>query len=217
MFRRQNGSTRSDEVDPDNPDPRLIQKAAEIIHRGGVVVFPTRSLYGLAANAFDSTAVDRIFKIKKRPSQKPVLLLIENRVDLPRVVRRVPPEALQLMDRFWPGRLTIVMDAHASLPQGLTAGTDRIGIRLTANPVAGSLIAAVGGPITGTSANISGKPGCSSISQLDPAVARKVDMILDAGTLEEGIGSTVVEVIDGEVLVVREGSISSAELKSAMA
>ena len=194
----------------------MIQTAAEIIRRGGVVVFPTHSLYGMAANAFDTAAVDLIFKIKKRPSRKPVLLLIKNREDLFKLVHHVPAPAQQLMNRFWPGKLTIIMDAVESLPKRLTAGTGRIGIRLTAHPVAASLIAAVGGPITGTSANISGKPGCSSISRLNSAVARKVDMILDAGKLEEGIGSTVVEVCDDEVLMLREGSISSDELKAAM-
>lgn len=216
MFKRQNDSIKSSEVDPENPDPGVILNAAEIIRGGGVVVFPTRSIYGMAANAFDNAAVDRIFRIKKRPSRKPLLLLIKNRDDLLQLVRHVPPPAQKLMDRFWPGRLTIIMDAVESLPKRLTAGTGRIGIRLTAHPVAKSLIAAVGSPITGTSANLSGKPGCSQVSRLHSAVARKVDMILDAGVLEEGVGSTVVEVTNEEVLMLREGSISSEELREAL-
>jgi L-threonylcarbamoyladenylate synthase len=216
LFKRQNNSIKSSEIDPENPDSSVIHKAADIIRGGGVVVFPTRSIYGMAANAFDIAAVNRIFRIKKRPSRKPLLLLIKNHDDLLQLVRHVPPSAQKLMDRFWPGRLTIIMDAVDSLPKRLTAGTGRIGIRLTAHPVAKSLIAAVGRPITGTSANLSGKPGCSRVSRLHSAIARKVDMILDAGTLEEGIGSTVVEVSDEEVVMLREGSISSEELRAAL-
>jgi L-threonylcarbamoyladenylate synthase len=216
LFKSRNKSIKLHKVDPEHPDSDVIRKAANIIRGGGVVVFPTHSLYGMAANAFDKTAVDQIFRIKKRPSRKPLLLLIKNRDDILQLARCIPPPAQSLMDQFWPGKLTIIVDAVDELPKRLTAGTGRIGIRLTAHPVARSLIAATGTPITGTSANLSGKPGCSQISRLHSAIARKVDMILDAGPLKAGGGSTVVEVSDEEVLMLREGPISSEELKTTL-
>lgn len=216
MQKKPRNSTPCYKVNPEHPDLHVIQDAAGTIHRGGVVVFPTRNLYGLAVDAFNGKAVDRIFSIKKRPEQKPILVLIRGRQDLNRLIRRVPPEAVKLMDRFWPGKLTIIMESINTLPRALTAGTGRIGVRLPAHPVAAALVEAVGGPITGTSANISGKPGCSRIFELDSEITGSVDMILDAGDLEEGIGSTVINMVDDGYRILREGGISRSAIEAAL-
>ncbi|MCK7504913.1 MAG: Sua5/YciO/YrdC/YwlC family protein [Desulfobacterales bacterium] len=114
------------------------------------------------------------------------------------------------MQRFWPGRLTLVLDARPGLPARLTAGTGKIGIRLAAHPVARALAEAVAQPITGTSANLSGGSGCRQIAELDPRIARQVDLILDGGALKGGVGSTVVDVTGETPVVIREGEVSKA-------
>jgi L-threonylcarbamoyladenylate synthase len=216
LFRKQKKSIPFSKVDPVCPEPGIISAAADIIRHGGVVVFPTRDLYGLAADAFNPKAVDRIFKIKKRPTSKPLLTLIKNKNELHKLVRKVPPVAEYLMANFWPGNLTIILDAIDTLPNNLTSGTGKIGIRLPKHPVAMSLVSALENPITGTSANISGKSGCSNASDLHASIIRKVDCILNAGELEKGIGSTVVEVTEAGVEVLREGSVSAEKIFSVL-
>lgn len=173
---------------------------------------PTRGLYGLAADAFRESAVARLFALKGRPAEKPVLVLISDPSELDRLVVAVPATGRLLMDRFWPGRLTLVLPARPEVPAALTAGTGKIGVRLCGHPVARMLAAAAGGPITGTSANRSGGPGCHRIDDLDPELAQGVDFILDAGPLAGGSGSTVVDVCGDRPEVLREGAAGRAEL-----
>lgn len=117
-------------VNSSNPEPGIITEAAHVIRNGGVVVFPTRGLYGLGADAFNARAVNRIFYIKKRPINKPILVLIEDKNQLDRLVATVPPEATAIMERFWPGKVTVVFRAKEGLSADLTAGTKKIGVRL---------------------------------------------------------------------------------------
>lgn len=197
-------------ISPPNPDP--IQKAGCIIQHGGVVCFPTTGLYGLAADATNPRAIDRIYRIKQRPDDKPVLILIQNMDDLDRLVTDVPETAKRLIQRFWPGHVTLIMTASPAVSDLLTAQTGKIGIRLPLHPVAKALMAAAKIPITGTSANISGQPGCSAVAALHPEILQSVDMILDAGQLKGGAGSTVVDVTENPVRIIREGSISAIDI-----
>ncbi|MDJ0782685.1 MAG: L-threonylcarbamoyladenylate synthase [Desulfosarcinaceae bacterium] len=196
----------------DAVDPALVRAAAEIIRQGGVVVCPTSGLYGLAADPFQPAAVQRIFEIKGRPAHMPLLVLIHDRHMLPRLTTAVPPVAKRLMHRFWPGGLTLILPAHPDLPAPLTGGGATVGIRLTAHPVARALAKAAGGVITGTSANPSGKAGCSRIDNLDGTVAAAVDLILDAGALAGGPGSSVVDCTATPPQVLREGAVRTANL-----
>ena len=216
MFRRQKSSTPFNKINPVDPEPEIILAAADIIRQGGIVVFPTRNLYGLAVDAFNPNAIDRIYKIKKRPSSKPLLVLIKNKTELTKLVPKVPPAAARLMDHFWPGKLTIILEAIDTLPKNLTSGTGKIGVRLPDHPVTLSLVSKLENPITGTSANISGKPGCSRISDLAASLVRKTDYVLDAGELEKGIGSTVVEVTEAGVEMLREGSVLLSDIVSVL-
>ena len=175
---------------------------------------PTRCLYGLAVDAFNPAAVDRVFKIKQRPVQKPLLVLINKIEQLDRIVAHVPATAFSIMEKFWPGNVTLVCEARKNLPDGLTAGTGKIGVRQPAQPVAVDLAAAVQGPITGTSANLSGKAGCFRIVDLDPAIIDQIDLALDAGPLKGGVGSTVVDVTGDYPRVIREGGISTEEISA---
>ncbi len=181
-----------------------------------MVCIPTRCLYGLAADAFNREAVERVFEIKERPADLPLLVLINRPDQLEELTRNVTPAAKMLMERFWPGRLTLVLAARPGIPERLTAGTGKIGIRLAAHPVARALVEAVARPITGTSANISGAGGCRRISELDPKISARVQLILDAGELKGGVGSTVVDVTGEEPLMIREGEVSRVEIKAAL-
>lgn len=203
-------------IDPSDPDPAIIARAAEVIAGGGIVVFPTQSLYGLGANALDEKAVDRIFQIKRRPPEKPVLILLDNISDMDRLVTEVPPDAGRIMTAFWPGGVTLVCHALPELPGNLTAGTGKIGIRLPLHPVARHLVDAADGPITGTSANLSGQPGCAKAAEIDAAVLGEVDMVLDAGPLIGGSGSTVVDVTVTPPKILREGLVPASKILEAI-
>ena len=203
-------------VNPSQPDPKIVQKAGEIIRSQGVVVFPAQTLYGLAANALDAGAVKRIFELKQRPESKPILILVKNREEILGLVKSIPRNAQILMDRFWPGSLTLVFEASPALPPVLTAHTGKIGIRVPAQPVAKALARAAGYPITGTSANQSGSPGCTDPIHLPESMIQGADLILDAGPLKGGPGSTVLDVTANPVTILREGAISKNDILSAL-
>jgi len=195
-----------------NPETGIIAEAARIIRNGGVVVFPTRSLYGLGADAFNAKAVNRIFHIKQRPVNKPILVLIKDKDELERFASLVPPAATAIMERIWPGRVSIVFQAKEGLSTNLTAGTKKIGIRLPGHNIAYTLVKAAGGPITGTSANLSGSAGCFQINDLDEKIVDSVDLILDAGPLKGGAGSTIVDVTGDAPLILRQGELPAKDI-----
>jgi len=203
-------------IDPRLPLPGQVAAAVDILDRGGVIVFPTQGLYGLGADALNALAVDRIFAIKQRAFGNPLLVLVPERDAVCDVASEVPPAAIRLMDRFWPGRVTIVLKALSRLPNNLVAGTGRIGVRVSGHPVARTLVSMFGKPITGTSANISGRAGCNRIEDLDWRVAAQLDLILDAGPLTGGQGSTVVDVTGHRPVIVREGAVSRQEILAAL-
>lgn len=209
-------SDRIRRVEPNRPDPAAIAAAAERIREGGAVVFPTRGLYGLGADALNPSAVEGVFALKGRPDGKPLPVLVADMADLDRLVAEVSPAGRRLMARFWPGRLTLVMPARPDLPAGLTAGTGKIGVRLCGHPTARALILAAGVPITGTSANVSGGQGCDRIHRLDPALRDRADLILDAGPLAGGPGSTVLDIAGDRPEVLRFGAVGRAELAEAL-
>jgi L-threonylcarbamoyladenylate synthase len=204
-------------IEPDTPDMAIIKEAAGRIREGGVVVFPTQGLYGLGANALDSGAVDRIFAIKKRPPEKPVLILINSVSEMDELVREIPRPAIKIMDACWPGGVTLVCHARETLPSNLTAGTEKIGVRLPVHPVARHLVRIAAVPITGTSANLSGQAGCADIHDIDPRVFRDVDMILDAGKLKGGPGSTIVDVTVSPPRILREGVVPETRIREVLA
>ena len=192
------------------------KRAPPAIKNGGVVLFPTTGLYGIGADARNKAAVKTIFDIKKRPPEKPVLILIDGMKSLPGVVKTIPENAKKIMNAFWPGRVTLVFDAQENLPEVLTAGTGKIGVRLPLHPVAMALVTETGIPITGTSANLSGQPGAAMVRDIDPSVIEGVDMVLDVGTLKGGIGSTIVDVTTTPPTVLREGAISIEQIEATL-
>jgi L-threonylcarbamoyladenylate synthase len=202
-------------ISPHRPEPDLIKRAAQLLADGGVVILPTRGLYGLGCDIRNADAVGRIFSIKKRPPDKPLLVLISHPSMLTDVVASVSPLAEKLMAAFWPGRVTLVMQARKDLPAGLRSTTGKVGVRQVGHPVAAALVEAAGAPITGTSANISNAGGCDRIDAIDDSITTSVDMILDAGILAGGPGSSVVDVTGRLPRVLRQGAVAAADILKA--
>ena len=200
------------QADPLNPRNDHIVASSRIIKHSGVIVFPTQYLYGLGADALNAEAVNRIFEIKQRSYHKPLPILIPHRKELTKLVQHVSSTAIHLMNCFWPGAITFIFKAKDILPANLLADTDKVGIRMPQHPVAFALSKAAGCPLTATSANVTGELGCSSISDIDPRISDKVDLILDAGPLKGGIGSTVVDVTVDPPKILREGAISAKDI-----
>jgi len=192
-----------------------VDRARHIILSGGIVAFPTESFYGLAVNASDENAIGRLFKIKKRMDNMPVLVLIPSLEYLKGYVADVPEIALRLIGRFWPGGLTLLFKAGSAISPLLTADTGKIGVRISSHPLAAALARAVDSPITGTSANISGKPGCVTAKEVYSSLGRGVDLILDGGETKGGKGSTILDVTVDPPEIIREGMISREQLQEA--
>jgi L-threonylcarbamoyladenylate synthase len=193
-------------------DPAGIRKVGRVILQGGVAAFPTETFYGLGADARNEEALQKIFQIKGREENKPLLLLIGDRDWLSGLVRNLPPVAGRLMEKFWPGPLTLVFEASPRLSALLTGGTGTVGVRLSPHPVAQALIQAVGRAITATSANLSGQPSASVAAEVFRALGNRVDAILDGGQTAGGLGSTVLDLSSPAPRIIRQGVISQAEL-----
>lgn len=189
-----------------------IAQAADVVKSGGVVCFPTRSLYGLGADPFSQTAVDKVYAVKARDKVEPLLVLIPDMSWVKRLAF-VSALALKFMERFWPGPLTIILNAKEDLPA--SAGSEKIGLRMDAHPMACALIQAVGAPVTATSANISGQPAVGDLALLDATFKQRLDYILDAGPLPKGYGSTIIDASNGgmSIEIIRIGDIPIHELK----
>ncbi len=174
---------------------------------GKIVAFPTETYYGLAVDPDNSVAVERLFRVKKRGAEKPLLLLIGAREQLSGLVEEVPEQFVPLMEKYWPGPLTLVFTAGRGVNSLITGGTGTVGIRISPHPVAGQLLHAFGKPITATSANISGLPPASAPHQITGMFGEAVDYILDGGAVRGGLCSTLLAVRHGRLEVVRHGQI----------
>jgi L-threonylcarbamoyladenylate synthase len=190
-----------------------INEAAAVVLAGGVVAVPTESFYGLAASALNLEALERLFKLKKRREDHPVLILIHSAEVLGKYVARIPPVAHKLIKTFWPGGLTMVFEAGPILPPLLTGGTGKIGVRLSSHHAATELAKAAGVAITGTSANVAGEPPCRSPEEVLKVLGSEVDLILDGGNTAGGKGSTVLDVTAAPPVILREGMVSRGLLE----
>ncbi|MEE4609085.1 MAG: L-threonylcarbamoyladenylate synthase [Desulfobacteraceae bacterium] len=199
-------------VDPIEPQAELIAEAVEVLRGGGLVVYPTRCIYGLGCDATNPAAVAKVFEVKGRSEHRPVSVICKTGAMIENIVDEVTPLAQKIMNRFWPGSATIVLKANNVLPPLLSAGTGKIGVRRMAHPVAAALAALLDRPITATSANLSGRDGCHRVEDLSPEVLAHVDLVLDAGELDSGVGSTVVDATGPEPVIIREGILAAEEI-----
>jgi L-threonylcarbamoyladenylate synthase len=194
-------------------DSKGIAQAGRLIRQGGIVAFPTETFYALGADALDPRAIGKIYEIKGRDEEKPLLLLVAKKDWLPEWIKELPPLAEVLIEKFWPGPLTLVFEPSARIPAALTGRTGKIGIRVPGHPVARELIQAVGRAVTGTSANRSGFPSASFAAEVMEALGKKIDAVLDGGRTAGGLGSTILDVSGPSPKILRQGVVSAAELQ----
>jgi L-threonylcarbamoyladenylate synthase len=197
-------------------DPESIRLAAEIIRSGGLVAFPTETVYGLGANALDSEAVAKIFEAKQRPSFDPLIVHIATRASLNLLVQKTGADDRRLMDAFWPGPLTVVLPKRDNVPDIVTAGLSTIAIRMPAHPVAQALIVKAGVPIAAPSANPFGYVSPTCAQHVLDGLGDRVDLILDGGSCPIGVESTIVSVSESSLELLRPGSVTLAELQDIM-
>ena len=190
-------------------DYNKLRQTAEILKKGGIVIFPTETVYGIGVNGLDVKAIEKLYKLKKRPHNKPISLLVSDIDMLNLIAKDITDLEYKIMQRFFPGPLTIVLKKRKIVPDILTAGQDTVGIRM---PNETELIKRVGNPIAASSANISGKASNTNIKTLVQDFKEQVDYFIDGGESEIGISSTVIQVIDGVPVILREGSISRDEI-----
>ena len=194
-------------------DPESIRFAAEIIRGGGLVAFPTETVYGLGANALNPDAVARIFEVKQRPSFDPLIVHIATRASLDRLVETISLGDHRLMDVFWPGPLTLVLPRRENVPDIVTAGLPTIAIRMPAHPVARALIREAGVPIAAPSANTFGYVSPTCARHVLDGLGDRVDLILDGGPCPIGVESTIVSMVGAWPELLRPGSITLAEIR----
>lgn len=199
-------------VDAMDPAPAALEKAHRVLRKGGILAYPTETLYGLGVDPFQEQALERLFLLKGRPRLMPISVLVRDREMMKEVVREVSPMALLLLEAFLPGPLTIVLPARPGLPERLTAGSGKIGVRISPHPLVAHLFAFHPFPVTSTSANPSGMPGARTGAEVADYFPQGLDCILDAGPAPGGVGSTVVDATGPKPVILREGAISRKQL-----
>ena len=191
-----------------------VERAVEILKRGGIVAYPTDTVYGLGGDVFNIGAIKRIYAVKQRPETMPLPVLLADSSKL-QDIAMVPEMAWRLIERFWPGGLTLVLPKRDTLPAIITAGGDKIAVRVPAHDVPLRLIRGLGRPIVGTSANISGKPSPLTAAEVVVQLDGKVDLIIDGGRCRGGVESTVVDVTGESPVILRAGIIPEADINKA--
>jgi L-threonylcarbamoyladenylate synthase len=197
-------------------DAEVILKAAEIIRGGGIVAFPTETVYGLGANGYNPLAVARIFEVKRRPSFDPLILHVADPADVRKLVKEIPSSAKKLIERFWPGPVTVVLLKEENIPDIVTAGLPSIAVRMPDHPMALSLIKESKCPIAAPSANPFGYLSPTTAEHVREQLGDQVDLILDGGPCTVGVESTIVSFLDGKPKLLRPGGVSLEEIESAI-
>ena len=194
-------------VDAAAPDLGVIRQAAQLLRAGALVAFPTETFYALGAAGLDAAAARRVFAAKGRPSSMPLLLLVDSRAMAASVAATIPAHALELMDRHWPGALSLVLPAGRGVPVEVTAGTGTVGVRVSAHPVARALVRALGEPVTAPSANPTGGAPPVTAAEVLAHLDGVIDLILDAGPTPGGAPSTVLDVTVDPPRLLRQGAV----------
>jgi L-threonylcarbamoyladenylate synthase len=194
--------------------PDAVTQAADWLRQGQLVAFPTDTVYGVGAAAFDEAAIEQLYQAKQRPISKGIPILMADLADLDKVAQAVPAAARRLMARFWPGPLTLIVPRHPDLPANISPNPG-IAVRIPDCDVTRALIRAAGGAVAATSANQSGQPPAQTGSEALAALDGLVTAVLDAGHTPGGVPSTIISIVDGELRIIREGPISAADLSLA--
>jgi L-threonylcarbamoyladenylate synthase len=195
-------------------DNKAIYRAAEIIKGGGIVAFPTETVYGLGADAFNPLAVARVFEVKRRPYFDPLIVHVAHPSDVEELVKEIPSNAKKLVEKFWPGPLTVVLLKEEDIPDIVTAGLPTVAIRMPNHPMALSLIKESKCPIAAPSANPFGYLSPTTAEHVRDQLGDQVDLILDGGPCPVGVESTIVSFLEGELRLLRPGGVSLEEIES---
>lgn len=204
--------TKVVKMDPENIDYNIIKEAADIINKGGIVVFPTETVYGIGADALNDDAVDKIFKAKGRPQDNPLIVHIADFNTLYELAEEVPESAVKLAKRYWPGPLTMILNKKDVLSDKISAGLSTAGIRFPVNKIALAIIKESKKPIAAPSANTSGKPSPTEASHVMEDLMGKVDMIIDGGSTNIGVESTVVDMTTEIPMILRPGGVTREDI-----
>jgi L-threonylcarbamoyladenylate synthase len=199
-------------VDPERPEPALVERAARVLRDGGLVAFPTETVYGLGANALDEAAVRRVFQAKGRPAYNPVIVHVAEATSARSLVTGWPESAQRLADAFWPGPLTLILEKSDRVPDMVTGGLAQVAVRVPAHPVALALLRAAGVPVVAPSANPSMAVSPTSADHVEKGLGQSVDVILDAGATRLGIESTVLDLSGSAPRLLRPGALSVDDL-----
>jgi L-threonylcarbamoyladenylate synthase len=200
-------------TDSNNSEETVLSRTVEILAAGGVIAYPTETFYGLGADATNEKAIRKIYALKGRNFNNPISVIINKEEDLYGLVQEVPAEALNLMRLFWPGPLTIVFKSSAGVSTLLTAGTGKIGIRISSHKTARAIAAKLGHPVTATSANLSHTPECATADEVVAQIGDKLDAIVDSGKTAGGKGSTIIDVTVHPPHILREGVINRSSIE----
>jgi L-threonylcarbamoyladenylate synthase len=191
-----------------NSEEVILTRAAEILANVGIIAYPTETFYGLGADATNEKAIQKIFTVKGRNFKNPISLIIAQTDDIYPLVQDVPQAAKKLMAAFWPGALTIVFSASDKISHLLTAGSGKIGLRVSSHPGAQGIVQKLKRPLTATSANLTGAPECISAADVALQLGDKIDAIIDLGNTAGTNGSTIIDVTYTPLVILREGAIS---------
>ncbi|MBS4959813.1 MAG: threonylcarbamoyl-AMP synthase [Clostridiales bacterium] len=200
--------------DPAHPDNSVIEKAAGILQQGGLVAFPTETVYGLGGNGLDVTACKKIYAAKGRPSDNPLILHIADVKDLDRIVKYIPEKAKPVIDHFWPGPVTLIFPKADCVPLEITGGFPSVAVRFPSNEIARLVIRKSGLPIAAPSANSSGKPSPTRASHVAYDLNGKIDMIIDGGPTQWGLESTILDVTCDPPMILRPGAVTKEMLEA---
>ncbi len=206
--------TKLVKVDIENPEQDILEEAAEILRRGGLVAFPTETVYGLGANGLDEKACKKIYKAKGRPSDNPLILTIGDINGLYPIVEKVTDNAKKIIDAFWPGPITLVLPKADCVPAAVTGGLDTVAVRYPSNKVARELIKTAGIPVAAPSANSSGKPSPTRASHVAFDLDGKIEMIIDGGAADWGLESTILDVSTDKPVLLRPGAVTQEMIES---
>ncbi len=203
-------------ISAENPDPAALRYAAEFIRRGELVAFPTDTFYGIAVDPFNLAAIDHLYRVKGRPETRALPILVNTTAQVALLARDVPYAFHRLAAKFWPGALTMIVEASTGVPLKVTAHTGNVALRHAKSAIVDGLINLLKAPITGTSGNISGQPACSSAVTLMEQLGDRLPLILDAGETPGNLASTIVKLDGEDWAVMREGVISEQEIRAAL-
>ena len=196
-------------IDKNQIDDEVIREAGDVLKRGGLVAFPTETVYGLGADALKEEAAKKTYEAKGRPSDNPLIVHISDYEDLKKIAVNIPPETDALAAHFWPGPLTMIFEKSEAVPYGTTGGLDTVAVRMPSDPVAAALIRAAGGFVSAPSANTSGRPSPTTAEHVLEDLDGKIDMVIDGGSVDIGLESTILDMTVDPPMILRPGAITA--------